>query len=94
MAIVEFMFVLALAGMAGLLIIRAINGERKQQQLQNAFYQLLKEQNGLISPIQMAAGARVDPQLAKQYLEAQVKTFEALPEVDADGDTFYRFPKL
>jgi hypothetical protein len=36
----------------------------------------------------------VDVQQARQYLERQVQMFAAVPEVDADGDTFYRFPKL
>jgi hypothetical protein len=30
----------------------------------------------------------VDVQQARQYLERQVQMFAAVPEVDADGDTF------
>lgn len=94
MAIVELMMVLALAGMAGLLILRATEAKHQQQKLDSAFYQLLTEKNSCISFIQLAAAARVDPEVAKPYLEQQIKTFGAVPEVDADGDTFYRFPKL
>ncbi|MFB2919187.1 MULTISPECIES: hypothetical protein [Aerosakkonema] len=94
MAIIELIFLLTLAGMPVLLILRTVATSHKQQQLQNAFYQLLKEQNSRISLIQLAATAKVEPQLAQQYLEQQINTFGAVPEVDADGDIFYRFPKL
>lgn len=94
MAILEFIVVFALAGMAGLLILRTTETKNQQQKLDTAFYQLLKEKNSCISFIQLAATARVDPEVARQYLEQQMKTFGAVPEVDADGDTFYRFPKL
>ncbi len=66
----------------------------KRQQLDDAFYQLLEEQNSCISLIQLTATARVEVQQTRQYLERQVQMFAAVPEVDADGDTFYRFPKL
>lgn len=66
----------------------------RRQQLDDAFYQLLEEQNSCISLIQLTATARVDVQQARQYLERQVQMFTAVPEVDVDGDTFYRFPKL
>lgn len=66
----------------------------KRQQLEDAFYKLLEEQNSCLSLIQLTAMARVDVQQARQYLERQVQMFAAVPEVDADGDTFYRFPKL
>lgn len=65
-----------------------------RQQLDDAFYQLLENQGSCISLIQLTAAARVDVQQARQYLERQVQMFSAIPEVDADGDTFYRFPKL
>jgi len=65
-----------------------------RQQLDDAFYQLLESQGSCISLIQLTAAARVDVQQARQYLERQVQMFGAVPEVDADGDTFYRFPKL
>ena len=35
----------------------------------------------------------MDVQQAKQYLEQQVEQLGAVPEVDGDGDTFYRFSK-
>lgn len=94
MVILEFLFILTLAGIAGLLIFRTSQTKHQQQQLENAFYKLLKEQNSRISLIQLAAAARVESLFAKQYLEQQIKAFGAIPEVDADGDMFYRFPKI
>jgi hypothetical protein len=94
MAIVEFIFILALAGTAGLFIMKATGEQQKQRRLEVAFYELLKEQDSCISLIQLAAAATVDSQLAKQYLDLQVKTFGAILEFDRDGEPFYRFPKL
>ena len=94
MVILEYLLVLALAGMTGLLLFKGAETKQKQQKLDNAFYQLLEEKNSTISLIQLAATARIAPQLAKEYLDEQIKTFGAVPEVDADGDTYYKFPKL
>lgn len=94
MPIVEFILVIALAATAGILLLKAKEAKQKQQQLQDAFYTLLKSQNSCISLIQLSAAARVDSQLAKDYLEQQIKAFDAMPEVDADGHTLYRFPQL
>ena len=94
MAIFEVILVIALGVMAVLLFYSATQHRQQQMQLENAFYQLLEAQDSCISLIQLAAAARVDIQRAKQYLERQVQMLDALPEVDADGDTFYRFPKL
>ena len=94
MAIVEVIFVLTVSVMAGLLFYSASQQRQQQMQLENAFYQLLEAQDSCISLIQLTASARVDVPLAKQYLDRQVQMYGVLPEVDADGDTLYRFPKL
>jgi len=94
MAIFEVIFIIALGALAGLLFYSAAQQRQMQMQMENAFYQLLEDRDSCISLIQLAAAARVDPQIAQQYLERQVKIFNAVPEVDDDGDTFYRFPKL
>ena len=94
MAIIELILLLALAGTAGVFIIKSSGDRQKQRRLEAAFYQLLKEQDSCISLIQLAAAASVDSLLAKQYLDQQVRTFNAILEVDNDGESFYRFPKL
>ncbi|OLP19434.1 hypothetical protein BST81_06450 [Leptolyngbya sp. 'hensonii'] len=87
-------FLIAVALLIGLLVRNAMQETRQQRQLQEAFYRLLESQNGCIALIQLAATARTDARLAQQYLEQQVKLFGASLETDADGDPFYRFPKL
>jgi hypothetical protein len=101
MPIIDVLLVITLAILAVVLLRRGIPNRQQQlesafnrQQLDDAFYQVLEEQNSCISLIQLTARARVDVQQARQYLERQVQMFGAVPEVDADGDTFYRFPKL
>ncbi|MBD2314763.1 hypothetical protein H6G20_24140 [Desertifilum sp. FACHB-1129] len=94
MPALELLSIAALSVFLGLLLKQLSKNARQQQQLDIAFYQLLETHNGYISLIQLAAAAKVDAQAAKEYLETQAQAFDASLEVDADGDTFYRFPKL
>jgi len=94
MAILEFLLVIGLGGFAGLLIVKNLQESKQKQRLDEAFYQLLESQNSQISLIQLAANARVEAEVAQQYLTRQVKIFSAVLEVDDEGDTFYRFPRL
>lgn len=94
MAILEIAFVIGLSSLVSLYVLNAIQNGQRQRQLQQAFYQLLEEQNGEVSLIQLAAAARMDALVAQTFLQQQVKVFSAIPEVDAEGNTFYRFPKL
>ncbi len=94
MAILEFLFVISLSGFVGLFVVNNLNEGKRKQRLDEAFYQLLENQNSQISLIQLAASARVEAQVAQEYLERQVKVFSAVLDVDDEGDTFYRFPRL
>ncbi|HEY9670172.1 MAG TPA: hypothetical protein V6D11_01835 [Waterburya sp.] len=101
MPIVDLLLVITLLMLAvALLRVGPFNRQQQlesafnRQQLDDAFYQLLEQQNSCISLIQLTAASRVDVEQARKYLERQVQLFGAIPEVDADGDTFYRFPKL
>lgn len=94
MAILQFLLVMGLGGFAGLLIVKNVNENKQKQRLDEAFYQLLETQNSQIALIQLAANARVEAEVAQQYLTRQVKIFSAILEVDDEGDTFYRFPRL
>ena len=94
MAILEFLLVIGLSGSVGLFVINNLNESKKKRQLDEAFYQLLETQNSQISLIQLAASARVEAEVAQQYLDRQVKIFSAILDVDDEGDTFYRFPRL
>lgn len=94
MAVLEFIFVISVGILLSLGVFNTVKAGQRQQQLENAFYQILEANNGEISLIQLAARSKVEADLAKQYLENQAKAFSATLEVDEDGDTFYRFPKL
>jgi hypothetical protein len=94
MAALQFLFLVSLGGFVGLLIVNNVNEGKQKRRLDEAFYQLLEKQNSQISLIQLAASARVEAQVAQQYLDRQVKVFSAILEVDDEGDTFYRFPRL
>ncbi|HEY9649929.1 MAG TPA: hypothetical protein V6C95_04650 [Coleofasciculaceae cyanobacterium] len=101
MPIVDLLLVITLVILVGVFLrVGPLNRQQQleeafsRQQLDDAFYQLLQEQGSCISLIQLTAASRVDVEQVRKYLERQVKMFGAMPEVDADGDTFYRFPKL
>lgn len=94
MVILEFLLVIGLGGLAGLLVVKNLNESKQKRQLDEAFYQLLETQNSQVSLIQLAASARVEAEVAREYLDRQVKIFSAILEVDDEGDTFYRFPRL
>ncbi|GGA08585.1 hypothetical protein [Okeania sp. KiyG1] len=94
MAIIEFVILTGLGVILGAFIFNLSNDKQQKRILDYAFYRLLELQNGKISLIQLAAAAKVDAQIAQKYLERQVEVFTATLEVDEQGDTFYRFPKL
>lgn len=94
MAILEIAFVMGLSSLVGLYVLNTIQNGQRQRQLQNAFYQLLEDQDGEVSLIQLAAAARMDALVAQRFLQQQVQIFSAIPEVDAQGNTFYRFPTM
>lgn len=94
MASLQVVFVIGLGSLLGLLFLNNVNERKQQRQLDEAFYLLLETQKSQVSLIQLAASARVEAQVAEQYLKRQVKVFSAVLEVDEEGDSFYRFPKL
>ena len=94
MAILDFFMVIGLGSLVGLYVFKTLRHDQRQQVLQNAFYQLLEDRDGQVSLIQLAVAAKVDALAAQEFLEQQVRIFSAIPEVDVEGNTFYRFPKL
>ena len=75
MAILEFLLVIGLGGFAGLLIVNNLNESKQKRQLDEAFYQLLENQNSQMSLIQLAASARVEAEVAQEYLTGKLKFF-------------------
>jgi hypothetical protein len=90
MGLIQLLILLGLgAGTAGF-----IYKSNRRKRLEAAFYQLLRQQDSCISLIQLMAISQVSSQTAKIFLDEQVRLLNGIPEVDDDGDTFYRFPKL
>jgi hypothetical protein len=90
MGLIELLVILGLGiGTAGL-----ISKSNRRKRLEAAFYQLLRQQDSRISLIQLIAISQVSSQSAKIFLDEQVRLLDGIPEVDDDGDTFYRFPRL
>ena len=78
----------------GVAIAIFISRSNQQKRLVSAFYQLLRQQDSCISLIQLMAISQVSSERAKIFLDRQIRLLDGIPEVEEDGDTFYRFPKL
>jgi hypothetical protein len=94
MAVLEWSLLVGVAGLIGFSLINLARNFQQERRLRDAFYYLLETHGGAITLIQLAATARVDAEPAKLYLETQAKAFAILPDVDGDGNTFYRFPNV
>ncbi|WP_373539868.1 hypothetical protein [Chamaesiphon sp.] len=90
MGIIELLILLGLgAGTVGF-----IGKSNRRKRLEAAFYQLLRQQDSRLSLIQLMAISQVSSQSAKIFLDEQMRLLNGIPEVDDEGDTYYRFPKL
>ena len=93
MIIFEELLLVGVVLLAALLIVQMVQKQQQERRLQDAFYRSL-ELDSCISLIQLATRARVEAAIAKEFLEIQAQAFSASLETDAEGETFYRFPKL
>ncbi len=94
MAVLEWLLGFGGAALISFSLLTWAKNYQQQRRLREAFYYLLERDGGVITLIQLAASARVDAEPAKDYLETQARAFSALPEIDPEGNTFYRFPKV
>ena len=94
MAVLEWSLLVGVAGLISFSLINLARNLQQERRLRDAFYYLLETHGGAITLIQLAATARVDAEPAKLYLETQAKALSVLPDVDGDGNTFYRFPTV
>jgi hypothetical protein len=88
---------LLMAGAVGLIVLSLLNVARRseqEQRLRDAFYALLETQESCVSLIQLAANSRADATRTKEFLDTQAQVFSAMLEIDPEGNTFYRFPKV
>ncbi len=94
MIILDFILIITLAIMLTFWAGKNLEQNQIEKRLKTSFYQLLQSQNSCISLIQLSVKSQVEAEIAKQYLDRQVKLFEAIPQIDPDGNMFYQFPKL
>jgi hypothetical protein len=94
MVLIQLLLFLGFGAGATVYVSRLLREQSQQKRLDQSFYQILQAHDSTISLIELGALAQVDAEIAKEYLDRQVRVLDAVPEVDDDGDTFYRFPKL
>ncbi|NEQ34150.1 MAG: hypothetical protein F6K04_24700 [Leptolyngbya sp. SIO4C5] len=66
----------------------------EESQLNQIFYDFLRQHQGRISALDFAMTANLSPQKAKAYLNVRAKEFSALFEPTDYGDVLYRFYSL
>lgn len=87
------LFALPSSALGGWLVLGA---RRKDQQemsdrLQTAFFKLLKQGDGRITPLSFAMETGLTGAMAKAYLDERASEFGANFDVDDEGNMFYRF---
>jgi hypothetical protein len=65
--------------------------EAEQKRLQLVFLELIDNNAGIITVLQLAKNAEISTQLSKQYLDEKAKELNASFEVNEDGNVSYRF---
>ncbi|MHC5675471.1 hypothetical protein [Nostoc sp.] len=70
---------------------QALLVESEQQRLQLVFLELIEQNAGRITVLQLAKNAEISTQSAKEYLDEKAKELNASFEVNDDGNVLYRF---
>ncbi|MEH2262079.1 hypothetical protein [Nostoc sp.] len=65
--------------------------ESEQKRLQLVFLELIEQNAGRITVLQLAKNAEISTQLAKQYLDEKAKELNATFEVNQEGNVLYHF---
>jgi hypothetical protein len=63
----------------------------EQQAIRDRFFQLLLTNKGRLSVLDFAAASRLEPAIARRYLDGWAKEFDANFEVSDSGDIYYIF---
>lgn len=72
---------------------RAQRQEALDEQLQQAFFDLLDKSNGAVSVFQFAKATGLSGEEARAYLDQRAKEFGADFNVGDQGEFFYQFPR-
>ncbi len=65
--------------------------DQEQVKLQTAFFKILEETDGQITPLALSMTTGLSGEKTREFLDQKAKEFQANFEVDAQGDLFYRF---
>lgn len=92
--IYNFLLLVVFSSIFGIVALSGLRRQQMRKRLEDAFYEILEHHDGKITLIQLTAKARVDPEIASQFLEQQSQVFSATLDVDEKGTIIYQFPKL
>lgn len=70
---------------------KALLLESSQQRIQLVFLELIEQNAGRITVLQLAKNAEISTQLAKEYLDEKAKELNANFEVNEQGNVLYHF---
>ena len=70
---------------------QALLVESEQKRLQLVFLELVEQNGGTITVLQLAKNAEISTQSAKQYLDDKAQELNASFEVNDEGNVLYRF---
>jgi hypothetical protein len=62
-----------------------------QQAIRDRFYQLLRKDTGRISLLSFSSATRLEPAIAREYLDAWARECDATFDVTDEGDIYYIF---
>ncbi|MEN9216553.1 MAG: hypothetical protein Q6K90_04415 [Gloeomargarita sp. HHBFW_bins_162] len=88
----ERLLLLGLVGWVVLWLWQQWTWQRQQQKLETVFYDLLKQQKGKITLIQLVTESRINPEVARKFLTEKAQFFGAVIDTDARGNDYYQFP--
>lgn len=71
--------------------VKALLLESEQKRLQLVLLELIEQNAGRITVLQLAKNAEISTQLAKQYLDEKAKELNADFEVNEEGNVLYHF---
>jgi hypothetical protein len=74
------------------MILRLIKNQKKEEYLRSIFFDLIKQNQGLITALDLAMAAKISGTEAKIYLDKFAREFDTHFEVTDEGHIVYKFP--
>jgi hypothetical protein len=89
LSVLLVLFGLGPASLGGCFLYLALRAER--QALRDRFFQLLQVNQGRLSLLDFSTATRLEPAIARRYLDGWAKEFSATFEVSEAGEIYYVF---